>query len=249
MSAQIVVHELYLFVYETSQRASDDAKMMKVLEFINNNVKTINNMGIKIDIKKYTSKELTGKHQLLEKFRIEGITFPCLKTPNKIYHGFEEIKKVYLENISNWESFEAKKERIAGGVSDSNGDELEDYMKAEIGVKTKDEIDEEEDGLNSQGNNLSQLHAQAMQLRDSKKPQKPIRGIDMSMESNVKTPSENPKDTISRLAGQQGNQGPTRISVNSGTPDLDDDGGDSRDDALAAVYAARNEDSMPVNSD
>lgn len=245
--AQPKIHILYIFTYDDPSKAEEDKKMLNVLQFINENVETINEMGIKIQTQRYTAKQILGDKNLAEKLRREITVFPSIKTPNSTYNGFEDIQKVYMTNIRNFKKFETKHEKPTP-VEDVGEGDLEEHMRRAINQRDDDEDDENAESL-SGGKGLSSQVSAAMAARNTK-PSKPIRGVDMPREpSNVKPNREPIQATISRLTQARSPQQTETTIRGGGSLGADDDGGprdgDSfKDDDMARKYAENNELSM-----
>lgn len=254
MATEIVNHTLTLFLYETPARAADDAKMRNLLQFIESHITVISEMGIKMNIRKYTSKQLTTDKLLLKRLQDEKTTFPSVRTPAKTYTGFDDIQKLYIVNIENFKKYEHKQEKpVPGVVGGSSEGELEDYMQAAI-APGNDEDDEESESL-SGGKGLTSKHSAAMQARNANRPSKPVRGVAPLRESdNVKANRESIQQTISRLSTarnpQQNETGGIRGGgfTDSGGGD-GDDAESSRDDLLLRKRQEDNEDSLPARDD
>lgn len=238
-----VTHILYIFKYESPGQQAEDAKMMELLNFINQNIETINEMKIKMDIRTYTQRQMLSNAALVAQIRKDGIVFPSVCTPNKTYSGFDDIHRLYITNIQSFKKYEKKVEKPAPS---GRGDDLEEYMRSAITTDDKDD-DEESESL-SGGKGLNSQVAAAMAARGSKKPEKPIRGIAPLREpDNVKHNRESFPQTISRLKMPQ----QTETGGIRGGAMTEDDGerdGDSyKDDAMLRAAAAREEDSLQIN--
>lgn len=235
-----ITHILYIFTYGEPKRQEEDRKMLEVLQFINDNISTINEMGIKIQIQKYTGQQILSDKALREKLQKECVRFPSIKTPNRTYTGFEDIQKLYISNIQNFKKFESKHEKP---VPEAESSDLEDYMRKAI-IKGDDEGDGEDAESLSGGKGLSAQVSAAIAARTQKNPSKPIRGINIPREpDNVKPNKESIQQTISRL-----NPSRTDTTIRGGGNLGDDDGpvdGDShKDDEMARKFAEREESSM-----
>lgn len=249
-----VVHTLYIYTYDSPQRAAEDSRMLTLLKFINDHITTISEMGIKMDIRRYTSKQLLTDKLLIKKLQEEKICFPAVKTPAKNYTGFEDIQKLYIVNIENFKKFEHKVEKpvptSVGGGSGSE-QELEDYMRSAI-TKDDGEDDDSSESL-SGGKGLTSKHSAAMQARASQRPSKPIRGVAPLREpDNVKQNRESIQQSISRLSSVRNPQQNEQSGGfrGGGMTDGDEDDADSfKDDQILRKRQEDNEDSLRLNDE
>ena len=235
----VTVHHLYIFTYDNPDKKAEDANMLSLLEFIDNNINTINDMKIKIEIHKYTQRQLISNEPLRVQIAKDQIYFPMIRTPNKTYTGFEDIQRLYQTNILAFRKFEKKVEKQAS----TGADDVEDYMRAAITSRDEEEDDENAESL-SGGKGLSAQVSAAMAARNSKNPQKPIRGVAPQREpDNVKPNRESFQQTITRLRNPQ--QTETGGIRGGGITEDDQGDGDSfKDDAMLKAAAARDEDSL-----
>lgn len=247
---ETVVHTLYVYTYDNPQRAAEDSRMLKLLQFINDNISTISEMGIKMDIRRYTSKQLLNDKVLIRKLQEERIGFPTVKTPSKTYTGFDDIQKLYIANIENFKKFEHKVEKPVPSGGGGSEAELDDYMRSAI---TKDDENDEEDESLSGGKGLTSKHSAAMQARANQRPAKPIRGMAPLREpDNVKPNRESIHQSISRLSSARNPQQNEQSGGFRGGGMTDGDGDDAesyKDDQMLKRRQDDNEDSLQLNGD
>lgn len=242
MSSNITIHHLYIFTYDKPDMKSEDEKMLSLLTFVEKNIETINDMGIKIEIHKFSQQQLVRNETLRKQLSKDQIQFPSIHTPSRRYDGFDDIIRLYQTNITQFKKFEKKIEKPAPTEA-----ELEDYMRAAITDTSKDDDDEDSESL-SGGKGINAQVSAAMAARGAKNP-KPIRGVSVQREpNNVKPNKESFQQTITRLRNpQQQESGGIR-----GGGIVDDEPGDnesSQDDKFLRAAAGRDEDSMKAVED
>ena len=246
--SKLTTHILYIFTYDDVKKQQEDKKMLDLLAFIDSNIKTINAMGIKIETRRYSQKQLISNSALLTQIRKEGITFPSICTPGKNYDGFKNIENLYIKNIELFKQFEHKQEKPLPVANDDGKGELEDYMRSAIDTKNDGDDDEESESL-SGGKGLNAQVSAALAARNTKNPSKPIRGVTVQQDPpNVRTNRESMQQTISRLRNpQQVEAGGIRgggITEDDGPGDAD-----SFKDDMMLRARAENEDSLQLSGD
>jgi hypothetical protein len=240
-------HELFVFVYNKPDRSTDDAQVKDLLEFIDRNISFINGMGIELVITKYLQQELIDNPAKGQELQRKGTRFPSVVTPTQVHAGYDEIKNIYETNIKSWKEHQSKLEtkKVGGVALDPDDSVLDNYYKVEMHSKHKDDEDEDS-GLGQSSGLMSQVSL-AMADRERKKPDKPIRGIEIPRTNdNVKNPPEDAKSTINRLSAA------TNISLSSGRnknggDDEFDEENNEQDLRMEAAYNNRNEDSTATD--